>query len=95
MSIDRDTVKKVAKLARIRATDEQLDDLAPKLNNIMGFIEQLGEVDTDAIEPLANVARKTLELRPDVVDDGDCRGKILANAPDSIEGYFVVSKVVE
>ena len=95
MSIDRETVKKVARLARIRATDEQLDALAPKLNSIMGFIEQLEEVNTDDVEPLANVARKTLQLRPDVVNDGNCQKQVLANAPDSVEGYFVVSKVVE
>jgi aspartyl-tRNA(Asn)/glutamyl-tRNA(Gln) amidotransferase subunit C len=62
---------------------------------IVGFIEQLGEVDTDNVEPLSNVARKTLQLRADVVNDGNCQDKVLANAPDSVEGYFAVSKVVE
>jgi aspartyl-tRNA(Asn)/glutamyl-tRNA(Gln) amidotransferase subunit C len=76
-------------------TDEQLDKLSPELNNILGFIEQLSEVDTDNVKPLANVARKTLDLRSDVVSDGDCQDKVLANAPDSVEGYFAVNKVVE
>lgn len=95
MSLTREEVKKVASLSKLRMTDEQLDKLAPELNNILGFVEQLGEVDTDNVEPLANVARKTLDLRPDVVNDGNCQDKVLANAPDSIEGYFAVNKVVE
>jgi aspartyl-tRNA(Asn)/glutamyl-tRNA(Gln) amidotransferase subunit C len=95
MSLTREEVKKVASLSRLRMTDEQLDKLSPELNNILGFIEQLSEVDTDNVKPLANVARKTLDLRSDVVSDGDCQDKVLANAPDSVEGYFAVNKVVE
>jgi aspartyl-tRNA(Asn)/glutamyl-tRNA(Gln) amidotransferase subunit C len=95
MSLTREEVKKVASLSRLRMTDEQLDKLSPELNNILGFIEQLSEVDTDNVKPLANVARKTLDLRSDVVSDGDCQDKFLANAPDSVEGYFAVNKVVE
>ena len=95
MSLTRDDVKKVASLSKLRMNDDQLDKLAPEINKILGFIEQLGEVDTDNVEPLANVARKTLELRPDVVNDGNCQRQVLANAPDSVEGYFAVSKVVE
>ena len=95
MSLSREEVKKVAGLARLRMTDEQLDKIAPELNNILGFIEQLGEVNTDNIEPLANVARATLPLREDVINDGNCPDKILANAPESEENYFAVPKVVE
>ena len=95
MSLTREDVKKVAGLARLRMNDDQLDALLPKMNNIVGFIEQLAEVDTDNVEPLANVARSTLPLRADVVNDGDCRDKILFNAPESEEGFFAVPKVVE
>lgn len=95
MSLTREEVKKVATLARLRMTDEQLDKMAPELNNILGFIEQLAEVNTDNVEPLANVARSTLPLRADVVNDGNCPEKVLANAPEAIEGYFAVPKVVE
>jgi len=95
MSLTRDDVKKVAGLARLRMTDNQMDELLPKMNNIVGFIEQLAEVDTDNVEPLANVARSTLPLRTDEITDGECRDKVLANAPESEEGFFAVPKVVE
>lgn len=95
MALSRDEVKKVASLSRLRMSDEQLDKMAPELNNILGFIEQLSEVDTDNVEPLANVARSTLPLREDIVNDGECIDKILANAPEAVEGYFSVPKVVE
>jgi aspartyl-tRNA(Asn)/glutamyl-tRNA(Gln) amidotransferase subunit C len=95
MSLTRDDVKKVAGLARLRMTDDQMDELLPKMNNIVGFIEQLSEVDTDNIEPLSNVARSTLPLRKDEITDGECRDKVLANAPESEEGFFGVPKVVE
>jgi aspartyl-tRNA(Asn)/glutamyl-tRNA(Gln) amidotransferase subunit C len=95
MSLTRDDVKKVAGLARLRMTDDQMDSLLPKMNNIVGFIEQLSEVDTDNVEPLANVARATLPLRTDEITDGECREKVLFNAPESEEGFFGVPKVVE
>jgi aspartyl-tRNA(Asn)/glutamyl-tRNA(Gln) amidotransferase subunit C len=95
MSLTREDVKKVAGLSRIRMTDEQLDKLAPELNNILSFIEQLEEVDTDNVEPLANVARATLPLRDDIINDGDCVKDILSNAPEAEEDYFAVPKVVE
>tara|TARA_B100001750_G_scaffold222076_1_gene211173 strand:+ start:171 stop:458 length:288 start_codon:yes stop_codon:yes gene_type:complete len=95
MSLSRDDVKKVAGLSRLRMADEQLDKMAPEINNILGFIEQLSEVNTDNVEPLANVARSNLPLRDDVVNDGDCVDKILANAPEAEEGYFAVPKIVE
>ena len=95
MSLSRDDVKKVAGLSRLRMADEQLDKMAPEINNILGFIEQLSEVNTDNVEPLANVARSSLPLRDDIVNDGDCVDKILANAPEAEEGYFAVPKIVE
>ncbi len=95
MSLDRKDVKKVASLARIRMDDEMLDKMAPQLSKIIGFVEQLGEVDTDNVEPLANVVDITLPLREDIVNDGNCVEKVLANAPESAQGYFVVPKVVE
>ena len=95
MSLTRADVKKVAGLARIRMTDDQMDSLLPKMNNIVGFIEQLSEVDTDNVEPLSNVARSTLPLRKDEITDGECRDKVLANAPESEEGFYGVPKVVE
>ncbi|MGH1376577.1 MAG: Asp-tRNA(Asn)/Glu-tRNA(Gln) amidotransferase subunit GatC [Alphaproteobacteria bacterium] len=95
MSLDKEAVKKVASLARIRMDDEQLEAMAPQLSKIIGFVEQLAEVDTDNVEPLANVVDITLQLRDDVVNDGDCVDKVLKNAPESTQGYFVVPKVVE
>lgn len=95
MSLSKDDVAKVARLARIRMNDEQLEQMAPQLSKIIGFVEQLSEVNTDNVEPLANVVDITLQLREDKVTDGDCVDKVLANAPESTQGYFVVPKVVE
>ncbi len=95
MSLDKETVAKVATLARIRMNDEELERMAPQLSKIIGFVEQLGEVDTDQVEPLANVVDITLALRDDEVNDGACVDKVLANAPESTQGFFVVPKVVE
>lgn len=96
MSLDVETVKKVARLARIRMDDEtEIKQRADQLSKIIGFVEQLGEVDTDNVEPLANVGDITLHLREDAVTDGACVERILANAPEETQGYFVVPKVVE
>ncbi len=96
MSLDVQTVKKVARLARIRMDDEsELTQRAEQLSKIIGFVEQLSEVDTDNVEPLANVGDITLHLRDDVVNDGACPEKVLHNAPEKTQGYFVVPKVVE
>ncbi|PCI56742.1 MAG: Asp-tRNA(Asn)/Glu-tRNA(Gln) amidotransferase GatCAB subunit C [Alphaproteobacteria bacterium] len=95
MSLDKESVKKVASLARIRMSDEELERMMPQLSKIIGFVEQLAEVNTDNVEPLANVVDITPELRKDVVNDGDCADKVLKNAPEEIQGYFVVPKVVE
>lgn len=95
MSITKDIVLKVANLNRLAINDERAEKLAPELGKIMGFIEQLSEVDTDGIEPLANVVDQDLRLRKDEISDGDYRDKILANAPEATQGFFAVPKVVE
>lgn len=95
MSIDRETVRKVARLARLAMPDEKLDVYAPQIERIMGVVEQLSKVNTDGVEPLTSVVENALYLRPDVVSDGEIAGDILANAPETMEGYFVVPKVVE
>lgn len=93
--MDIQDVLKVARLARIETTDAQAEKLVPQLNNIIGWIEQLAEVDTDNVEPLANVVNIELCLRKDEINDGDCADKVLANAPEETQGFFVVPKVVE
>ncbi|AML50034.1 MULTISPECIES: Asp-tRNA(Asn)/Glu-tRNA(Gln) amidotransferase subunit GatC [Falsihalocynthiibacter] len=95
MSIDKDTAARVAKLARIRVADEALPALAEEFNTILGFIEQLNEVDVEGIEPMTSVTPQRLKRRKDIVTDGDIQEQVLANAPDSREGFFVVPKVVE
>ncbi|MGH1404428.1 MAG: Asp-tRNA(Asn)/Glu-tRNA(Gln) amidotransferase subunit GatC [Alphaproteobacteria bacterium] len=95
MSLSKEDVAKVARLARIRMQDEELERMAPQLSKIIGFVEQLSEVDTDNVEPLANVVDITLNLREDKVTDGACPDKVLANSPEENQGYFVVPKVVE
>ncbi len=95
MSLTKKDVAKVASLARIKMSDEKLEALVPQLSNIIGFVEQLAEVNTDNVEPLASVVDINLRLRPDEVTDGGYQKEILANAPETLEGYFVVPKVVE
>ncbi len=93
--MDLKTVKKVATLARLEMTDQDLEAVQAKVTNIMKFVEQLGEVNTDKVEPLANVVDIKLRLRDDVINDGNQQQKVLANAPEAMEGFFVVSKIVE
>ncbi|SDE41030.1 Asp-tRNA(Asn)/Glu-tRNA(Gln) amidotransferase subunit GatC [Limimaricola pyoseonensis] len=95
MSIDTDTARRVAKLARIRVEEEALPALASEFNTILGFIEQLNEVDVDGVEPMTSVTPMHLKRRDDVVTDGSQPEKVLANAPDAREGFFAVPKVVE
>lgn len=95
MSIDKDTAARVAKLARIAVPDDQLDALAGEFNAILGFIEQLNEVDVEGVEPMTSVTPMRLPRRADVVTDGDQPTAVLANAPDAREGFFAVPKVVE
>ena len=95
MSIDKDTAAKVAKLARIKVEDDQLDALAGEFNAVLGFIEQLNEVDVEGVEPMVSVTPMRLKRRVDEVTDGGMQDKILKNAPDAREGFFAVPKVVE
>jgi aspartyl-tRNA(Asn)/glutamyl-tRNA(Gln) amidotransferase subunit C len=95
MSIDTQTARKVAHLARIRVDEDELPALAGEFNAILGFIEQLQEVDVDGVEPMTSVTPQRLTRRADVVTDGDQQDKVLANAPDAREGFFAVPKVVE
>lgn len=95
MSIDKDTARKVAHLARIEVAEDQLDTLAGELSNILGFMEQLNEVDVDGVEAMTSVTPMHLKRRVDEVTDGGYPEKILSNAPDAREGFFAVPKVVE
>ena len=95
MSVDTQQVRHIAKLARIAMSDEEIERLVPELNNILGWVEQLGEVTTDGIEPLTAVVPNKLRLREDEVTDGNCREDILANAPVAEHGFFAVPKVIE
>lgn len=95
MSIDENTAARVAKLARIKVEPDALPALAQEFNTILGFIEQLGEVDIDGVEPMTSVTPQRLQRRADVVTDGDQQAAVLRNAPDAREGFFAVPKVVE
>ena len=95
MSMDEQTVRKVASLARLKVTDEEVSVRATQLSNILGFVEQLGEVNTDNVEPLPSPVDIKLRLREDKVSDGDCVQDVLANAPEEMEDFYVVPKVVE
>ena len=95
MSVDTATVKRVAGLARIAITDDDAARIAPELDNILGWIEMLGEVDTSEVEPMTAVIPNHLRLRDDVVTDGGIREQVLANAPQGEHGFFTVPKVIE
>ena len=95
MSIDIETARKVAHLARIKVEEDRLPALAQEFSNILDFIEQLNEVNVDDVEPMTSVTPMPLKRREDVVTDGGYQDKVLANAPDAREGFFAVPKVVE
>ena len=95
MSVDTKQVRHIAKLARIAMSDAEVEAMVPELNNILGWVEQLGEVNTDGVEPLTAVIDLKLRLRDDAVTDGDCREAVLANAPEGQHGFFAVPKVIE
>ncbi|MCA1654119.1 MAG: Asp-tRNA(Asn)/Glu-tRNA(Gln) amidotransferase subunit GatC [Sphingomonadales bacterium] len=95
MSVDTATVRHIAKLARIAMSDADIDALVPELNNILGWVEQLAAVDTEGVEPLTAVIDQKLRLRDDIIDDGNIRDEVLANAPDAQHGFFAVPKVIE
>jgi aspartyl-tRNA(Asn)/glutamyl-tRNA(Gln) amidotransferase subunit C len=95
MSIDKNTVARIASLARIRITEEEQAKMTPEFQSILGWIDQLQEVNTDDIPPLTSVVEVTLPLREDKVTDGNYAEAVLANAPKQAAGFFVVPKVIE
>jgi aspartyl-tRNA(Asn)/glutamyl-tRNA(Gln) amidotransferase subunit C len=95
MSVDQKTVRRIAHLARIAVTDEEVPHLQGELNAILSFVEQLNEVDVDGVEPMTSVTPMSMKKRQDGVTDGECPEKILRNAPVVEDSFFVVPKVVE
>jgi aspartyl-tRNA(Asn)/glutamyl-tRNA(Gln) amidotransferase subunit C len=95
MSVTKEDVRKVARLSRIAVEDARLETLAGELNGILGWIDQLNEVDVEGVEPMTSVVEAVMPMREDVVTDGDKVDEILANAPKSDDGFFVVPKAVE
>jgi len=95
MALDTDTVRRIARLARIHVDDADLAPLADELNNILGWIEQLDEVDTDGVEPMTSVVEMVQRLRADQMNDGNLQDEVPANAPAAADGFFAVPKVVE
>ena len=95
MSVNTDQVRHIARLARIKMSDEEVEALVPELNNILGWIEQLQEVDVSGVEPMTAVIPNRLRLRRDEVTDGGMRDAVLANAPNAEHGFFAVPKVIE
>ena len=95
MSVDRDTVRRVAKLARLALPEDRLDPMAGELNSLLAWVEQLNEVDTSAVQPMASVTEMALKWREDKVTDGGVAADLMKNAPDATDGFFVVPKVVE
>ena len=95
MSVDQATVRRVAKLARIRVKDDELPVLANELNSILHWIEQLNAVDVSAVEPLTSVVSMKMKMRKDEVTDGNDPARVVANAPAQEDNFFMVPKVVE
>lgn len=95
MSVDQTTVKRVASLARIAITDERAETMRDELNTILGFVEQLNEVDIEGVEPMTSVVEMAMKKRDDVVTDGGIAEAVTANAPASDDHFFMVPKVVE
>lgn len=95
MSVDIDTVKRVARLARIAVSEEDAGRMTSELNTILGFVEQLNEVDVAGVEPMTSVIPIEMKKRQDAVTDGDKADDIVANAPATEENFFLVPKVVE
>ena len=95
MSIDKDTVKHISKLARISLEEKKVNSLSKDLTSIMRFIENLNKLNTDKIEPLTSIINASLKPRKDEVNDGKIRDQILKNSPEKNEEFFVVPKVIE
>lgn len=95
MSVDAATVRRIAHLARIAVTDDEVPHLQGELNAMLAFVEQLSEVDVEGVEPMTSVTPMDMKKRADVVDDGEIADKVVANAPASDNHFFLVPKVVE
>ena len=95
LKLDTNTINKISKLARIRLSEEEAKDLLKDMNSILDWVEQLNEVNTDSVEPLANISSSILPQRKDEAKDINSTDEILKNSPDKLEGYFAVPKVVE
>ena len=95
MKIDKNTINKIARLSRIKLNDKESEDYINDLNSILDWVEQLNEVDTEKVEPLSNISSSILPKRKDVSKDTNSSEEILENAPDKLEGFFAVPKVVE
>jgi aspartyl-tRNA(Asn)/glutamyl-tRNA(Gln) amidotransferase subunit C len=95
MSVDENMVRRIANLARIGVTDDEVPALAKELSAIIGFVEQLSELDTDGVKPLTSAVDAKIRGREDVVNDGGYAEDVLANAPEKDDAYFAVPKVVE
>ncbi len=95
MPLDKATVAHIAKLARIEVGEADLEALTGELSGILKWIEQLGEVETEGVEPMTSAVQMTLRRRADKVTDGNCRDKVLANVPVDADGFFAVPKVVD
>jgi aspartyl-tRNA(Asn)/glutamyl-tRNA(Gln) amidotransferase subunit C len=95
MSVDADTVRRIAHLARIKVADDEVEHLRGELNAILAFVEQLGEVDVEGVEPMTSVTPMQMKQRPDLVTDGGDPAAVLANAPATQDNFFLVPKVVE
>ena len=95
MKLDTNTINKIAKLARIRLSENEVNELLKDMNSILDWVEQLNEVNTDSIEPLTNISSSSLATRKDEAKDINSSDEILQNSPDKLEGYFAVPKVVE
>ncbi len=93
--VDAETVRKIARLSRMHVEDDRLQPLAEELNGILGWIEQLGEVDVEGVEPMTSAVDVAAPMRPDAVTDGNKRDAVLANAPKAEDGFFVVPRSVE
>jgi aspartyl-tRNA(Asn)/glutamyl-tRNA(Gln) amidotransferase subunit C len=95
MSVDAATVRRIAHLARIAVTEAEVPHLQGELNAMLAFVEQLSEVNVDGVEPMTSVTPMEMKKRPDVVNDGETTDAVVANAPDTVNHFFVVPKVVE
>jgi aspartyl-tRNA(Asn)/glutamyl-tRNA(Gln) amidotransferase subunit C len=93
--VDKDTVRRVARLARLAVSDDELPALQEQLNGILGFVEQLREVDITGVEPMTTVVAATMKMRDDMVTDGGRPEAVVANAPARADSFFQVPKVVE